>query len=92
MKKPKVKYYYGQMVETNGERQCTHRYLFKTAENPEQYNDTIAKEWSGHKHIEYDKDSEGYYADCGCVHYKPHRIQAIPQAHFAILKKYLVVL
>jgi len=92
MKKPKTKYYYAEMVETNGEHECKHRYLFKTAENPEQYNDRIAREWSGDEGLEYDEDSKGYYADGGCVHYEPHRIQAIPQTHFAIVKKYLVVL
>jgi len=84
------KCYIAEIEERNGEYEYRTKYLFKTSEDPDKYNDNVAKTWRGDDDNEYDEDSNGYWS--GGTLMCPGDVKKISPEHFKVLKKYLVTL
>lgn len=89
MKKPKQKHYFATIKEQQGEYEHETRYLFKTAGDPNAYNEKVARTWYGDdaEDCEY---SGGYVS--GDIIVSAGEVKKIPASDFATLKKYLSVL
>jgi hypothetical protein len=88
MKNQKTKHYIATINELNGDLEYDTKYLFKTSECPDKYNDKVASTWRGGN--DYDEDAGGYWSDNSLM--SAGEWKEIPASHFAILKKYLSVL
>ena len=89
MKTQKQKHYIATINELNGDLEYDTKYLFKTSECPDKYNDKVASTWRGEVDA-YDEEAEGYWSDNSLM--SAGEVKEIPASHFAILKKYLAVL
>lgn len=89
MKNQKQKYYIATINELNGDLEYDTKYLFKTSECPDKYNDKVASTWRGEGNG-YDAEACGYWSDDNLI--SAGEAKEIPASDFAILKKYLAVL
>jgi len=90
MKKPKMRYYFGEVEENNGEYKYNQKYLFKTTGNPEEYTKKVARDWYGEDSSKTEEDG-GFWHN-GEVITNPGPHQRISEDHFNVMKRYLLVL
>ena len=85
-----MKYYIGEIQETNGEFEYHAKYLFATPRNPSAYAYKTVKEWRSSDDEDWDKSHDGYW--CYGTLISDAGFKEIPQEDFEVLKKYLSVL
>ncbi len=85
-----MKYYIGQIFETNGGMQYDSKIVFvvQDHESAEEHIHNIAKTWrGGSKDQKYDEDTRGYWEDGTII--SPKYYKQIPRNDYDILVKYL---
>lgn len=82
-------FYIGTIMELNGFFEYETPVLFVSAD-PEATLDEIACDWRGNDKDDYDDQYEGYWNDGTLI--IPKCFDAIPEAHFHVLKQYVAVL
>ena len=90
--KTKLKYYYSELEEQQGEYTHTTKYLFKTASDPFEYADLISKNWYDGAKAEKDEYSNGYWHNGGDILSSVGEVKEVSIEDYKVLKKYLSVL
>lgn len=90
MKNTKETHYIAEVQEQHGEYEHTTKYLFKTAGDPFEYAENIAKTWYDAE-AEKDEYSNGYWQN-GEIISSVGEVKKISLEHYNVLKKYLSVL
>jgi hypothetical protein len=85
-----MRYYIGEIMETNGGFEYCTKYLFNTARNPMAYADKNAKDWRSSDADDWDKSHNGYWCDGTLITHAG--FEEIPKEDFEVLQKYLSVL
>lgn len=80
------KHYIGYIVETFGEFQASHKYLFTTAGDPAGYVDRVARNFRSND--AHGKDGD-YLACGGEVRIQAHPANEVPPEDFAVLTRYI---
>jgi hypothetical protein len=90
MKKLKTYYYIGEVEEHNGEYEYNQKYLFKTSGTPEEYALKVARDWYG-EDTDREREGDGFWHNGEVLTYAGS-FERIPEEHFKVLKRYLMVL
>lgn len=90
--KTKLKYYYSELEEQQGEYTHTTKYLFKTASDPFEYAENTSKTWYGDEKAEKDEYSNGYWHNGGDILSSVGEVKEVSIEDYKVLKKYLNVL
>ena len=85
-----VRYFLGTIKEVNGGMEYGDKYLFKTAGDPGEYAEGVAKTWRGDEDAELDEDDCGYWSSDTFI--KNQGYVEIPEFEFQVMARHLAVL